>query len=325
MRLPRRLLAVSSSIILCAAAAFALDSPAELLAHGRVDDAIRALNGEISAAHANAQSYGLLCRAYYSLGQWDRATSACEKAITLDQNNAAYHLWLGRTLGEKADAAGFFSAAGLAKKSRAELEKAVGLDPFNAEAHTDLAEFYFEAPGIVGGGKDKARAQADILIKLSPVHAHWVRGRLAEKDKDAATAEKEYKAMVEVSQGSAWSWLSLGLYYKHNNRLDPMEDAFKHLPSASIDRPESLVDAASTLYKTQRNLPLAAQLIRRYLQEKPNEQAPVFKAHYLLGNILEKQGDKSGAAAEYRSTLALAKDFGPAQEAYKRVSGGETS
>jgi tetratricopeptide (TPR) repeat protein len=321
MQLSGLFLAVCLSFSICAKRALALDSPADLLAHGRVDDAISALNAKISSAPNNSQAYGLLCRAYYSLSQWDRAISACEKAIALDQNSAEFHLWLGRTYGEKADAGNFLSAAGLAKKSRAELEKSVGLDPFSAEAHTDLAEFYLEAPGIVGGGKDKARAQADLLMKLSPTHAHWVKGRLAEKDKDGVTAEKEYRAMIDASHGSTWSWLSLGLYYKHNNRLDPMEEALTHVPSAPIDRPESLVDAASTLYKTGRNLPLATQLVKRYLQEKANEHAPIFKAHYLLGNILEKQGDKTGAATEYRASLALAKGYGPAQEALKRVNG----
>jgi tetratricopeptide (TPR) repeat protein len=318
---PRSWAACWLAVVVWATAAQAADSGADLLAHGRVDDAIQALNGEIRTAPRNSKSLGLLCRAYFSLGQWDRAASACEKAIALDENSAEYHLWLGRTYGEKADATNFLSAAGLAKKSRAELEKAVGLDPFHVEAHTDLAEFYLEAPGIVGGGRDKARAQADILMKLSPTHAHWVYGRIAEKDKDGATAEKEYRAMIDGSKGSAWSWLSLGLYFKHNNQLDPMEEALKHVAGALLDRPESLVDAASTLYKSQRNLPLAAQLVRRYLQEKPNEQAPVFKAHYLLGNILEKQGDKNAAADEYRTSLSLAKEYGPAQEALKRVSG----
>jgi len=320
MRLSRYVLPVLFCASLYATWARALETPADLLARGRVDEAISALNGTIAAQPTSSQSYGLLCRAYFSLGEWDHAISACEKAISLDQNSAEFHLWLGRAYGEKADAAGFLSAAGLAKKSRAELEKAIGLDPFSVEAHTDLAEFYLEAPGIVGGGKDKAKAQADSLLKLSPVHAHWVLGRLAEKDKDGAKAEKEYRAMIDVSHGSAWSWLSLGLYYKHNNRLDPMQEALQHVLDAPVDRPEALVDAASTLYKTQRDLPLAAQLLRRYLKDKGNEQAPIFKAHYLLGNVLEKQGDKSNAASEYRAALALAKEFAPAQEALKRLT-----
>jgi TolA-binding protein len=90
---------------------------------------------------------------------------------------------------------------------------------------------------------------------------------------------------------------------------------------APLDRSESLVDAASTLYKTNRNLPLAADLVRRYLKSTPSDQSPVFKAHFLLGNILAKQGDKAGAAAEYRATLALVKDFEPAKTALARVQG----
>jgi tetratricopeptide (TPR) repeat protein len=320
MALPPCVWALILALSLGVSPASALDAPADLLARGRVDDAITALNGAIASQPSSSQAYGLLCRAYFSLSQWDRAISACEKAVKLDQNSAEFHLWLGRAYGEKADAAGFVSAVSLAKKSRAEMEKAVGLDPFSVEAHTDLAEFYLEAPSIVGGGKDKARVQAELLTKLSATHAHWVLGRLAEKDKDSTTAEKEYRAMIDTSQGSAWSWLSLAQLYKHNNQLDPMQQTVQHVLNAPVDRPESLVDAASMLYKTQRDFPLAAKLIRRYLRDKGNEQAPIFKAHFLLGNILEKQGDRTGAAAEYRSTLALVKEFSPAQNALKRVS-----
>jgi len=46
-----------------------------------------------------------------------------------------------------------------------------------------------------------------------------------------------------------------------------------------------------------------------------------FRAHYLLGNILEKQGDKQGAAREYRASLTLARDFTRARAALNRVGG----
>jgi len=50
------------------------------------------------------------------------------------------------------------------------------------------------------------------------------------------------------------------------------------------------------------------------------EEAPAFKAHLLLGNAAEKMGDKEMAVTEYRSALALAHDFRPAQEALKRLN-----
>jgi tetratricopeptide (TPR) repeat protein len=307
-------------VLFLASLALAADTALDLLAAGRVDEAISKLSGRINSAPNDAASHNLLCRAYFSVNNWDRAIAACEKAIALDPNNSEYHLWLGRSYGEKADTVNFLSAAGLAKKVRSEFEKSVALDPKNWAARTDLAEFYLEAPGIVGGGQDKARAQADALDALNPAKAHWVRARLAEKNKDNATAEKEYRAAIEASHGGANAWLNLAGFYRKTGRLDDMQDALRHAAAAPMDQPEVLVDAASTLLRANRDLPFATQLLRRYLASNTVEQAPPFKVHYMLGNILEKQGDRQGAAQEYQIALAMAKDFGRAREALDRVS-----
>jgi len=311
---------VGLAVLISAGLAQAADTPSDLLAAGRVDDAITELNGKINSAPDDAASHNLLCRAYFAVGNWDRAISACEKAVALEPHSSEYHLWLGRAYGEKADAANFFTAAGLAKKVRTEFERSVALDPNNAAARTDLAEFYLEAPGIVGGGQDKARAQVDTLAKLNPAKAHWVSGRIAEKNRDTATAEKEYRAAIGASHGGANAWLNLAGFYRKTGRFDEMQDALRHAAAAPMDQPEVLVDAASTLIRANRDLAFASQLLRRYLSSTTVEQAPSFKAHYLLGNILEKQGDKQQAAKEYQIALALAKEFGHAREALNRVS-----
>jgi len=299
----------------------ALDSAPALLAAGRVDDAISDLRNKINAAPNDAEAYHLLCRAYFSLGKWDQAISACEKSVALQPNNSRYHLWLGRTYGEKADASSFFSAAALAKKVRSEFERAVQLSPDSVDARTDLAEFYLEAPGIVGGGRDKAEAQAQTLAKLDPSKAHWVNGRIAEKEKDPAAAEKEYRAAIDASHGSALAWFNLALFYRHRQRWNEMENAINHMASAQMDRPEVLMEAGEVLIRSGRNFPAAIQLIRRYLSSKSTvEEAPAFKAHYLLGTVFEKQGDKQAAAQEYRTALSLASGFSRAQEALDRLN-----
>ena len=82
-----------------------------------------------------------------------------------------------------------------------------------------------------------------------------------------------------------------------------------------------LYGAAEILYRSGRDFNGAAQLLRRYLNgPEKTEDAPAFQAHYLLGEILEKQGDKPGAAEEYRAALALAPAYEQAQSALKRVS-----
>ena len=292
-----------------------------LLAEGRVDDAIQSLQGKLTAAPNDAESYNLMCRAYFSLGNWDRGIPYCEKSVKLAPDNSRYHLWLGRIYGEKADRATWFTAASLAGKVRDQFETAVKLNPDNLDARTDLAEFYLEAPGIVGGGRDKAEAQANALEKLDPAKAHWVRGRIAEKNKELATAEKEYRTAVEVSHGSALSWLNLALFFRSHNRLDEMEDAIRHASATQTGHSEVLVDAAETLNRTGRNFPTAIDLLRRYLSSSSTvEAAPAFKAHYLLGTLLERQGDTQAAAEQYREALALAKSYSAAQDALTRLN-----
>jgi tetratricopeptide (TPR) repeat protein len=304
--------------MLCFAAA--AQSPQELLSAGRVDQAIQTLEQKIQTA-PTAESYNLLCRAQFELGNWDAGIPACEKAVSLDPDNGLYHLWLGRIYGEKADRANFLSAASLAGKVRTEFERAVELAPGNGEARTDLAEFYLEAPAIIGGGKDKARAQAALLTPLNPAAAHWVLARIAEQNKDNAAAEQEYRAAIEASHGGARAWVNLAGFYRHTNRLDDMEQALKTMESSPLDRPAALVDGASLPLKTGRDYPMAIRLVRRYIA-LPNttEEAPVFKAHCLLGDLLEKQGDRTAAAEEYRATLAMAHSFRKAQDGLKRVT-----
>lgn len=292
-----------------------------LLADGRVDEAITALHGQISAAPNDALAHNLLCRAYFSLGEWDRGISNCERAVVLSPQNSQFHLWLGRIYGEKADHSGFMTAAGLAQRVRGEFETAVQLSPNSVDARSDLAEFYLEAPGIVGGGRDKAEQQAKLLASLDPARADWVKARIAEKRKDYSAAGKEYRDAIEASHGGASAWLNLGLFYKHRERFDEMEQALMHVRSAALDRPDALVDAAEILIHTQRNFPEALNLLHAYLNLNSKvEQAPVFKVHYLLGSAAEQLGQKKDAEAEYNSALLLAREFRPAQQALQRMN-----
>lgn len=295
------------------------DSAGDMLAAGRIDDAITTLNGRLSSSPTDAESSNLLCRAYFALEQFDRAEAPCKKAIALEPYNGRYHRWMAHVYGEKAARANFLAAASLAGKTREEFERAVQLSPKDVDARVDLAEFYLEAPGIVGGGQDKARAQARIIGATDPAREHWVYGRIAEKNHDTATAELEYHRMIEVSNGDSEAWLNLALFFRHQKRYDEMEQTLVRTSQAPMSKPDVLVDIAQNLYRIGRNPVLAIQVLRRYLTARPVEEAPAFKAHYLLGSLFEKQGDMANAAREYQTSLSLARQFGQAQQALKRV------
>lgn len=313
-------LLLAATLASAAPAAQADGVPAKLLAEGRVDDAIQALQNNVRTGADVAESYNMLCRTYYNLEKWDAGIAACQKAVQLQPSNSKYHLWLGRLYGSKADHSSFLTAAGLAGNLRKEFETAVQLDPKSVDARADLADFYIEAPGIVGGGKDKAAAQAQELDKLEPAQGLMVLARIAEKNKNMAEAEAQYRKAIQTSNGKPGPWLALANFYRRSGRLPEMEDAVTHAAAASTGRPDMLVEAAQVLINAGRNFPGAAQMLRRYIQSQATvEDTPLFKAHYLLGTLLEKQGDNTGAADEYRQALALAKGYSRAQDALNRV------
>ena len=145
--------------------------------------------------------------------------------------------------------------------------------------------------------------------------------RIAQKENDADTAEREYHAAIDASHGGAFAWLNLAGFYRHTGRLDEMEQALRTMESRPLDRPGALVDGAGLLLRTGRDYPMAIRLLRRYIDSSATvEEAPVFKAHYMLGEVFEKQADRSAAAEEYRAALAMAHTFAPAQQDLQRVA-----
>jgi|SRR5579872_391001 len=294
-------------------------SPMELLTSGHVDELVRDLQQQIVRSPHDSAADNMLCRAYFMMEEWDRGIAACESAVNLDPQNSSYYLWLGRVYGEKADRSGFLSAPGLAKKSRAAFERAVELDPKNVEARVDLGEFYAEAPGIIGGGKDKSYRQAEELMPLNPAMAHWVLARIAEKEKDPAKAEREYRAEIAASNSGVRGWVDLANFFMYARRYQEMEESLQHAENAPIDHPESLMHAGNLLLRAQRDYPLGVRLVRRYLANRLCEEGPAFKAHTILGELLEKTGDQQGAAQEFRAALALFHDYPRAKDDLKRI------
>ena len=293
----------------------------DLLTQGRVDEAIAQLQERIQKAPNDAEAYHLLSRAYLLIEAWDKAVPPAEQAVTLQPENSNYHLWLGRAYGRKAEHSIFFKAIGWARKCRSEFERAIELNAANVPARTDLAEYYLEAPAFLGGGKDKARLQADEIAARDQAAAHMLRARLAEDDKDYGSAERELWEAIADSDQQAGYWLDLASFYRRRGRLNEMEDATnKAVAMEKHKNPAILVQAAALLLRAGRNIPSAAAMVTRYLSSNNlAEDAPTFQAHYLLGQALEKQGDKAGAEREYRAALALAKDYKQAQKALKRI------
>ena len=281
---------------------------------GEADHAL-ALLGSLPQS---AESHNLRCRVLLTLEHWDAAASECEQAVNMDGQNSDFHMWLARALGEKASRASFLSAYSLAKRVRGEFETAVRLNPRNAEALADLGEFDYDAPGVVGGGIDKAEAVAQQLDKVDAARAHELRGRIAETKKDYESAEREFKQAIAVSESPAFQWMDLASFYRRRERWADLEAAVQNgFQVAERDRRMgvALFNGASVLSKSNRDLPMAAKMLEDYLAgSSKTEEAPAFVAHTHLAHIDAQLGDLVSAKRERSAALELAHDYRPAQD-----------
>jgi len=312
--------AVIAVLALPAAAASgdALAQANAALQAGEADKALGLLSSLPSSGPGAAEGHNLACRVRLTLEQWDAAADECEQAVRLDSQNSDYSLWLGRAQGQKASRASFMTAFSLAKRTRAEFEEAVLLNPKNAEALSDLGDFYRQAPGVVGGGVDKAQQVAEKLDKISAARAAVLRGQIAEQQKDYAGAEEQYKKAVAADPRPAGEWVSLASFYARRKQLTEMETAIHGAVSAAQKDKHSsvpLFDAAGLLTENKRDPQLAATLLEQYLASATkSEEAPAFVAHLRLARLKLQLGDSAGAAKERAAALSLAHDYKPAVE-----------
>jgi len=287
----------------------------QLLSLGRMNDAV-----SILSSRADAESLNQLSRAYFAMEQWDEAVRYGERAVNLDPNNATYHLWLGREYGRKAADANPLTAAGLARKAKNEFERAVQLDPANVAARLDLAQYYTEAPAIMGGGLDKARDQAAQMQKYDPSKSHLILAQVAVKEKQYGEAEAQFRAAILGARNPADMWLQTAAFYRQQGRLDEMQNAVQSAMAQPGKPAESYFDAAKELYLGSRNLSAARQYLQQYLSSGGLvESAPAFRAHYMIGQLNEKMGNSGAAVTEYEASIALASGFVPARKALSRV------
>ena len=251
----------------------------------------------------------------FALEQWNAAANACQRAVELDGRNSNYHMWYGRALGQRASNASFLSAFSLGKQVHQEFETAVELDPRNAEALSDLGSFNVDAPGIVGGGLDKAEQVAAQLDKLDPARAHQLRAEIASNRKDYASAEKELKSAIAASAHPARQLTVLASFYRHRQQWDQMEAAVRSAQSAAgKDRTAgvALYDGAGVLYEAKRDPALAVKMLEDYLAgSSKTDEAPAFVAYRRLAELERQLGNSAEAQRDVAASQAMASEYRP--------------
>ncbi|PYT39072.1 MAG: hypothetical protein DMG45_21235 [Acidobacteria bacterium] len=286
--------------------------------------AVQALQAAAAKDPQNADVQLLLAKSYLELQQHDAAIKSAERAVAIDAQNSIYHEWLGRAYGEKADHASWFSAISLAKKTRKEFETAVQLDAKNFSARQALIEFDCSAPGLVGGGEDKALPQIQQLAEMDAAEGHYARGNCRRQKKDFAAADQEFTQALESNPKSAELIYDIGDYAVKRNqpeRLLAVADAGEHVTPRD---PRKKFYRGVALVLKKENPEEAERLLKDYAERAPTRSGypRPSAAHAWMGRLFEDQNKMEEAALEFESALKLDPKNKMAQEALKRLKKG---
>lgn len=140
----------------------------ELLQQEKWAEALPLLEQAVAATPADAEAHFRLGSARLHHGDLKEALAALAQATALAPTNSEYFRLLAAAYGNSAQQAGLLAKMGLTRKFVAAINRSIALDPANLAVRLALLEFARQAPGIVGGGMDKAYAQAAEIKRLDP-------------------------------------------------------------------------------------------------------------------------------------------------------------
>ena len=314
------------------------------------------LEPQVKAHPQDAKSCYLLAEVKMSFKDLDGALPLAQHAVDLDGRNSDFHLELGKVLGEMAARASFFSAGSLATKFRKEVEIAIQLDSGNLDALDAMMQFKYQAPGIMGGSKDEARALAEKITALNASEGYLAHAELAEMQKDPGQMEAFYLKAVQANPRNYNAQTALAKFYSQSPHAK-YDEAAKHaqdalqldltrieahwilarvfalrqqwggleqtLANAEKNVPDDLrpfYEAAQGLLDAGKDYQRAEAYAKRYLSQNPEGEEPdAADAHRLLGLVLEKEDRIAEARVEIQSAIRLRPNFKAAKADLKRL------
>ena len=331
--------------------------PETLMENGHWKRAREFAEAAYRAHPQDARSAHLLARVRNAFGDYDEALKYAEQAVQLDPKNASYHRELADVYGNIGLKSSVFKQVGLARKCRAELDAASAMNPKDVQNLDAQMTYYLEAPGIVGGDKKKALAIAEEMTKLNPARGYLAQASIVRKEKQddpqieqlyqkaLAADPRNYQALVSLANyylGAQHANLSLagqhagealkvnpdrvGAYvllaqvFLKENRIDELKKILAEAEKAVPDNAAPYRAAGRAMLQQGADLQSAEAYVRKYLAQPPEPGwPPLAGAHWSLGLIYEKRGEKAQARAEMETALRLKPDFEPAKRDLKRL------
>lgn len=356
MRIIAAAVTCAAGFLMLATVVRADDSPAVLMEQKHWKRVRAVAQAGLKASADDPQANYLMGKVLMAWNDPNAALPYAEKAVALAPQNAEYHWALAEVVGDQAQRANIFRQIGLAKRFRSEAETVLKLDPKHIEAHFGMMIYYFKAPGIVGGDKKKAYAEAEEIGKIDRAKGYLAQVRLAQEEQRRDKLGELYKKAIEanpklidaymglismaasagnVAEVERYSRQVLLIEPKRTNGYNGLAWSFVRqkrwtdldgiLTEAEAAVPDDFLPyyiAANALLVSKEDLPRAERYFRKYLSQEREAESPSHAAtHWRLGLVLEQQGRKTEALAAIETAVKADSSLEPAKKDLKRLKG----
>ncbi len=285
----------------------------------------------VQANPADAQAHAWLSKIASGFADLEASIREAEKAVQLDESNAAFHGQLAESCALMADKAHVLKSFPYVRRMRKEIDATLALDPRQVDTLLVDMLFSWKAPGIAGGDKQKARRIADQIVKISPAWGYLGWARLLQLQGDSAATEQALKKAVAAEPSFYRARVSLAVFFCDERNCPAPADAERYaLEAIAVDpgaaaayevlarsyvaqqrwadldrvlsRAENAVPddlgpyfaAASRLAASGRDFDRAGVYLKRYLAQAPEGRQPTLaEARGLLNDVSRRAGRRS--------------------------------
>lgn len=237
-------------------------------------------------AAPGAETWLLRGKNHFMLSDYKAATDSFEKAISLAPTNSECQLWLGRAWGRRAETNALMAMV-YAPRARQAFEKAVNLDPHNHEARNDLFDYYLNAPGMMGGGIDKAEALARNSAIEQPAEYEFQQAEIAGKKNDFKAVEAHFRRAMELAPDEPGRIVDLARFLAKRGRFEESDQFFSQARRLAPHKPGVAFAEAKAYVDHNRNLEQARRLLQEYMKASLTPEDPTRQE---AAKLLQKAG-----------------------------------
>lgn len=246
-------------------------------------------------------NYDLL-RVDLAFDELEQAEHAGEKAIELNGGNPDYHAELATVYATAAEHAAVLKQVVLVRKMHHEIEAALAMDPNNVNALLVEAVFDWQAPALVGGGRQKSLAIIDQLRTVSPLWGDLLEARLFQNE-DKKRTEATLQAAAGLTPSFYRARILLADFYADGANAAKWAEA-EAIAKASLQEHPDRAAAYSTLAKLYAGQGRTGDLDALLVEAEKNVPDDLSPCYFAAKALLNRNRSPARAESYLRKYLS---------------------